>query len=96
MLTCWGSESRAYSDVQCLGAGVLRCWHDGVWSCCRDCDVQGCWVMWGLECWHDMLMGCRIAQVQAYLVGLLGYTAVWKLECRGVGVPSCGDARLEQ
>lgn len=85
MLACWGIELRGYSDAQRLGAGVLRCWHDGVWSCCRDSEVQGCCVIWGLRCRHAMLMGCRIAQVLAYLVGLLGYTAAWKLECRVVG-----------
>lgn len=58
--------------------------------------MQGCWVIWGLGCWRAMVMGCRIAQVPAYLVGLLGYTAAWKLECRVVWVPLCGDAGLEQ
>lgn len=89
MLACWGIELQGYSDVQRLEAEVLRCWHDRMWSCCRDSDVQGCCFAGVLGYMGAGVLACRGNGVQdCTSAGILGWIA-WLHSCLEAGVSGC-------
>ena len=89
MLACWGIELQGYSDAQRLEAEVLRCWHDRMWSCCRDSDVQGCWFAGVLGYMGAGVLACHGNGVQdCTSAGILGWIA-WLHSCLEAVVSGC-------